>query len=129
MRGKRSSRRAHGQLEADVLAAVAAGSAPLTVQEITRAVDTSLSYNAVHTILHRLVEKGLVERLPLDRGQGYRPARDAAGVVARQMQALLRRGPDRIAVLRSFLSTLSDGDERYLREWLDGLRKDDSQPA
>jgi predicted transcriptional regulator len=112
-----------------VLAAVAAAAEPITVQEVTKAVDASLSYNAVHTILRRLVDKGLVERLPAGRGQVYRTAQDAARVVARQMEALLLRGPDRVAVLRSFLSTLSDADERYLRERLDNLRGGDSQPA
>jgi predicted transcriptional regulator len=112
------SRRAHGELEAEVIAALAAATGPVTVQDVARSVDTDLSYTAVHTILNRLVEKGLVDREPAGRGQVYLPSRGAAEVIAAHMGALLDRGPSRTAVLRSFLGTLSDEDERLLRTWL-----------
>lgn len=119
MSAHRARRRAHGELEAEVTAALAAASQPATVQEIQRSVDTDLSYNAVHTILNRLVDKGLVDREPAGRGHVYQPAQGAAELIAAHMGALLDRGPSRTEVLRSFLGTLSDEDEALLRAWLD----------
>lgn len=119
----RASRRAHGELEAEVTAALAAAQQPATVQEIQQSVDSDLSYNAVHTILNRLVDKGLVDREPAGRGHVYRSSRGAATVIAQHMEALLDRGPSRTEVLQSFLGTLSDEDEDLLRGWLD--RRDD----
>jgi predicted transcriptional regulator len=113
-------------LEAEVMAAVGAAPSPVTVHEVGQSVDTDLSHTAVHTILNRLVDKGLLERDKTGRGHVYRPAANAATVVAHQMDALLHRGPSRAAVLRSFLRTLGEDDERYLREWLD-TRHDSDQ--
>jgi predicted transcriptional regulator len=124
----RSARRAHGELEAEVMAAVAAARGPVTVHEVRRSVDSELSHTAVHTILGRLVDKGLVERRKAGRDLTYRTAPDAARVVAAQMDAMLRRGPGRADVLRSFLSTLTDEDEKYLREWLRSREQDDPTP-
>jgi predicted transcriptional regulator len=116
--GQRAGRRAHGELEAEVIAALAAATEPATVQEVQQSVDTDLSYNAVHTILNRLVDKGLVDREPAGRGHVYQSSRGAAEVIAAHMGALLDRGPSRTAVLRSFLGTLSGEDEDQLRIWL-----------
>jgi predicted transcriptional regulator len=117
MSAQRTVRRAHGELEAEVIAALAAG--PSTVHEVVRSVDVGLSYNAVHTILNRLVDKGLVDRSPAGRGHVYRASAGAASVVAQHMGELLDRGPNRTEVLRSFLGTLGDEDEDLLRHWLD----------
>lgn len=114
----RVGRRAHGELEAEVMAALAATEQPTTVHEVQRSVDSDISYNAVHTILNRLVDKGLVDREQAGRGQVYRSSRGAATVIAQHMGALLDRGPSRTEVLRSFLGTLSDEDEDLLRTWL-----------
>jgi predicted transcriptional regulator len=110
----------HGELETEVALAVASAGRPVTVRDIQQLVDADLSYNAVHTILNRLIGKGLIDRERAERGHLYRPATAAAQVVAMQMDALLQRGPGRAEVLRSFLGTLSDTDERQLRAWLDG---------
>lgn len=118
MSGHRANRRGHGELEAEVIASLAAADQPSTVHEVQRSVDSDLSYNAVHTILNRLVDKGLVDREPAGRGHVYRPSRGAATVIAQHMEALLARGPSRTEVLHSFLGTLSDEDEALLRTWL-----------
>jgi predicted transcriptional regulator len=123
----RSARRAHGELEAEVLAAIAAAERPLTVQDVQRQVDRQLSYTAVHTILTRLTDKGLVERERVGRGFVYRPAVHADRVIAARMDALLRSAPVRTAVLRSFLSALRPEDETLLREWLAGRGEDDPE--
>lgn len=119
MSGHRAGRRAHGELEAEVIGALAAAAQPVTVQEVQHDVDSELSYNAVHTILNRLVDKGLVDREPAGRGHLYRPSSRAAEVIAAHMGALLDRGPSRTEVLQSFLGTLGDEDEALLRSWLD----------
>jgi predicted transcriptional regulator len=83
----------------------------------------------VHTILIRLVDKGLVERTKTTgREHVYRPAASAATVVAGQMDALLQRGPNRAQVLMSFLDTLGGEDERYLRAWLEARPDPGPQP-
>lgn len=101
-----------------MIAALAAADQPVTVHEVQRSVDSDLSYNAVHTILNRLVDKGLVDREQAGRGHVYRPSQGAAAVIAQHMGALLDRGPSRTEVLRSFLGTLSAEDEDLLRGWL-----------
>lgn len=118
MSAHRARRRAHGELEAEVTAALGATPHAVTVQEVQRLVDSDLSYNAVHTILNRLVDKGLVDREPAGRGQVYQPSSGAAEVIAAHMGALLDSSPSRTDVLRSFLGTLSDEDEALLRAWL-----------
>lgn len=119
MSGNRPQRRGHGELETEVAVAVAAAGQPVTVHDIQSSVDAGLSYTAVHTILNRLVAKGLVEMVKTGRANAYQPSAHAAHVVAQQMDALLQRGPSRAAVLQSFLRTLTDEDEDYLRAWLD----------
>jgi predicted transcriptional regulator len=114
------NRRGHGELEAEVIAAVGAAAGPATVLEVQRCVDSATSYSAVHTILNRLVDKGLVDRKVAGRGHVYQPSRHAAGVLARHMGEMLDRGPSRSEVLRSFLGTLSDEDHALLRRWLTG---------
>ncbi|HEX7661196.1 MAG TPA: BlaI/MecI/CopY family transcriptional regulator [Pseudonocardiaceae bacterium] len=123
MGGSRAHRRAHGELETEVAIAVAAARQPVTVHDIQQTVDVELSHTAVHTILNRLVAKGLITKERTNRGHIYQPAQDAAEVVARQMDLLLRRGPSRTAVLQSFLSTLTDQDESQLRAWLEDRRE------
>lgn len=115
-----SGRRPHGALETEVLGAVATAIGPVTAGEVLAALGGSLAYNTVYTILVRLVEKGLLERTGSGRGLTYRPARQAAELVAAQMRQLLQRGPDRGAVLQSFVSALSSQDEAALRAVLDG---------
>jgi predicted transcriptional regulator len=116
----KGNRRGHGELEAEVIAAVGAADRPATVLEVQRCVDSATSYSAVHTILNRLVDKGLVDREVAGRGHVYQPSRHAAGVLARLMGEMLDRGPSRSEVLRSFLGTLNDEDHALLRRWLEG---------
>jgi predicted transcriptional regulator len=129
MTGYREGRRARGALEAEVLAALGAATRPATVQQVQLRVDSDLSYNSVHTILNRLVDKGLVDRAQAGRGQVYRSSRDAASVIAQHMGALLDRGPSRTEVLQSFLGSLSHADEDFLRAWLDHHRADETDAA
>ncbi|HEY2205028.1 MAG TPA: BlaI/MecI/CopY family transcriptional regulator [Pseudonocardia sp.] len=112
------SRRGAGELESEVLAALWAAARPLTTAQVQRAVDGDLAYNTVQTILARLYEKGLVDRASQGRRHLYRPTKGAEELAAEQMQALLRRGPDRQGVLQRFATSLSEEDAEALRAML-----------
>ncbi|HEY6423029.1 MAG TPA: BlaI/MecI/CopY family transcriptional regulator, partial [Pseudonocardiaceae bacterium] len=84
--GESPRRRAHGELETEVLGSVATAQEPVTISEVQAALGMGLAYTTVHTILTRLVEKGLVERIRSGRGHTYQPAHMAAQLVAQQMQ-------------------------------------------
>lgn len=116
-------RRAAGELESEVLAALWACDEALTPGEVQQAVGGELAYNTVHTILVRLFDKGLVERVGAGRAHAYSPTQGAEDLAAEQMQALLERGPDRRAVLQRFVTSLSAEDERALRSMLGRVRQ------
>ncbi|MCD0483156.1 BlaI/MecI/CopY family transcriptional regulator [Streptacidiphilus sp. ASG 303] len=112
-------RRPHGELEAEVLAALWAAGRPLTPQDVQQALGGGLARTTVATILGRLHEKGTLLRTRAGRAYAYVPAvQDTAGLAARRMRSELDREPDRSTVLARFVSDLSADDERLLRELL-----------
>lgn len=113
-------RRGPGQLEGDVLAAMWAAGRALTPADVQAAISGGLAYNTVHTILTRLCEKGLVERVRVQGSTGYRPLKDAADLAADQMRTALAHGADRGKVLQRFVSSLDPEDEAALRALLRG---------
>ncbi len=112
----RKTRRAAGQLEAEVLTVLRAAPAPLTPSQVQAALGEPLAYNTVHTILSRLCEKGSVCR-DADGRSTYTPAQSADEWAADQMRAILDGG-DRMAILHRFVTTLSPQDEEDLRALL-----------
>jgi predicted transcriptional regulator len=102
-------------LESEVLAALWAADEPLSTADVQRAVDAELAYNTVQTILARLYEKGLVNRSAEGRRHRYHPVKGAEELAAEQMQALLKRGPNRLSVLQRFATSLSEEDAEALR--------------
>ena len=68
------SRRAPGELEADVLAALWRANEPLTPGEVREHLGSTLAYTTVMTILTRLYEKGSVTRRRVGRAFVYTPA-------------------------------------------------------
>lgn len=118
-RADAGGRRAAGELEGEILAALWAAAGPLTPGQVQRALAAGLAYNTVQTILTRLYDKGLVRRSRVGRAFGYEPVVDAEQLMADRMQALLSRGGDRVAVLQRFVASLSAEDERALRGLLD----------
>ncbi|MGH3767001.1 MAG: BlaI/MecI/CopY family transcriptional regulator [Pseudonocardiaceae bacterium] len=116
--GRMTSRRAAGELEAEVLASLWAAEEPLTTADVRQAVGGALAYNTVQTILVRLYDKGLIDRLADGRRHEYFPVKGAEELAAEQMQALLSRGRDRQAVLQRFATSLSVEDARLLRAML-----------
>jgi predicted transcriptional regulator len=120
------TRRAAGELEAEVLGALWAEPLPLTPTQLHNTLGRDLAYNTVHTILTRLCDKGLVVRTTIDGRPAYAPAQGAAEWAAGQMRAVLERGADRAAILHRFVTSLSPADERALRAV---LSEDDDQAS
>jgi predicted transcriptional regulator len=117
--GAERRRRGPGELENAALAALWASDAPLTPSQVQAALGGTLAYNTVHTILTRLLEKGLVARVQHDRRTAYAPAKDAAQLAAERMRGALDAVGDRELVLRRFVTSLTADDERALRAVLD----------
>jgi predicted transcriptional regulator len=116
-------RRGAGALESEVLAALWSSDRPLTVVEVMDSVaDKHLAYSTVHTILTRLVGKGLVIRERVGRSDRYAPTRAADDLAAERMHAVLDAGGNRTAVLGRFVERLSRADERALRRLLERRR-------
>jgi predicted transcriptional regulator len=116
---RENRRRAGGELENEVLAALWAADRPVTPREVQRALGANLAYNTVQTILVRLHEKGLVQRHPDGRAHRYSPTKQPAELTAERMHLLLTAGPDRRSVLSRFVGTLDESDEQILRDLLD----------
>ena len=113
-------RRAAGALEAEVMTVLQRAGRPLNATEVQSVLTTELAYTTVVTILSRMYEKGLLTRAKQGRAFRYAPVSDEPGLVARRMHTTMAAEADREAVLARFVDSLSDQDERLLRELLDG---------
>ncbi|WP_149182240.1 BlaI/MecI/CopY family transcriptional regulator [Streptomyces sp. TRM49041] len=111
-------RRAQGQLEAQVLAALREAPGPVNAAWVQERLGGGLAYTTVITILTRLHGKGAVARERAGRSFQWIPTADEAGLAALRMRRVLDAEADREAVLASFVTVLSPGDERLLRELL-----------
>ncbi|MER0448412.1 BlaI/MecI/CopY family transcriptional regulator [Streptomyces sp. Edi4] len=118
-----AGRRAPGELENEVLAALWAAGAPVAAGSVRAQVTGDPAYTTVLTILSRLHDKGLVTRERAGRGYLYSPVRDEAGHAAAGMRALLDNGGDRAAVLARFVSELATEDEEILEQLLRGHKE------
>ncbi|WP_406132204.1 BlaI/MecI/CopY family transcriptional regulator [Streptomyces sp. NBC_00989] len=118
--GPRSGRRARGELESGVLAALYGAGEPQTARQVRDRLPGGLAYTTVLTILSRLHDKGMLVRHRAGRGYAYAPARDEATHTAERMRSLLEHGSDREAVLTRFVSELSAQDEQLLQRLLSG---------
>lgn len=108
------ARRAPGELEADVLAALWRADEPLTPGQVRKELGSDLAYTTVMTILTRLYDKGSVTRTRAGRAYVYTPAFAQAELAASQMRELLDNGHDRAEVLARFVGSLSSDEERTL---------------
>lgn len=115
---KRTRRRAGGELENEILAALWAMDHPLTVREVRAVLGESPAYNTVQTILYRLHEKGLVLRHPAGRAHRYGPTKQQGELTAERMRGLLTAAHDRRSVLSRFVGSLDESDEAILRDIL-----------
>ncbi|MFI2200236.1 BlaI/MecI/CopY family transcriptional regulator [Streptomyces sp. NPDC020192] len=116
--GGTPGRRARGELESNVLAALWSADGPLTARQVLERLAGDLAYTTVLTILSRLYDKGMLVRHREGRGYAYEPARDEASHTAHRMKSLLEGGSDREAVLARFVSELSEQDEQLLQQLL-----------
>jgi predicted transcriptional regulator len=112
-----NSRRERGDLENEVLAALAAAGRPLTPGEVLAALERELAYTTVMTTLSRLHAKDAVTRMRSGRAYAYAPA-DTATAAARRMRRLLEGGDDRTVVQARFLDELDPGDVPILQRLL-----------
>ncbi|MEU2348851.1 BlaI/MecI/CopY family transcriptional regulator [Modestobacter sp. NPDC049651] len=106
-----------GDLENEVLAALAAAGQPLTPGEVQAALGRDLAYTTVMTTLSRLHAKDAVTRERSGRAYAYAPA-DGPTAAARRMRRLLDGGTDRTAVLARFLDELEPADVPVLQRLL-----------
>ncbi|MEV4253993.1 BlaI/MecI/CopY family transcriptional regulator [Spirillospora sp. NPDC049652] len=118
------TRRRLGQLEAEVLAALAAAERPVATAELREALPGAPAYTTVNTILFRLLGKGMVSRMREGRHFLYKLAVDESRLVADQMHARLRVASDPPEALARFVATLSREEELTLRAILAGSRED-----
>lgn len=113
------ARRGPGRLEAEILAALWAADEPVTAAVLHRDVAPDLAHTTILTILSRLHDKGVLNRVRTGRAYAYLPVADEAGLAARRMRRVLDSESDRRTVLARFVSDLSPTDERLLRALLD----------
>ncbi len=114
----RRVRRARGALEREILAALWAADEPVAPAVIQQSLGGDLAYTTVTTILTRLAEKGLAERIPTGRGYAWRALAAREELAAQQMKALLGRGETPTAVLQRFVEQLSPAEGAALRSLL-----------
>ncbi|MFF8930967.1 BlaI/MecI/CopY family transcriptional regulator [Streptomyces longwoodensis] len=126
-RRQRPRRRAQGELEGLVLAALREADGPATAGWVQERLGGDLAYTTVITILTRLLAKGAVTRERAGRSFAWTPVSDRAGLAAHRMRKVLDRESDREAVLASFVTSLDAGDERLLRELLERARPEGSE--
>ena len=112
------SRRQLGQLEAEVLAALAAADGYISATDLRTRLDGDPAYTTVNTILFRLHGKGLITRMRAGRYYVYRLAVDEARLVADRMHDQLSYPSDPTSVLSRFVQTLSVEEEQALRQIL-----------
>jgi predicted transcriptional regulator len=110
-------RRERGDLENEVLAALAAAGHPATPGEVLEQLDRPLAYTTVMTTLSRLHDKGAVTRSRVGRAYAYATT-DSATVTARRMRRVLEGGDDRTVVLARFLDELDPDDVPVLARLL-----------
>lgn len=118
--GISGERRPNGALETEVLSVLREAGVALTPGDVRDRLGDTLSYSTVVTVLSRMHDKGLLNRVKKSRAFAYAPVADAPGMTARRMRQVLDADADREAVLARFVDDLSDRDEQLLRELLGG---------
>ncbi|WP_308164694.1 BlaI/MecI/CopY family transcriptional regulator [Nonomuraea sediminis] len=113
-------RRAAGALEAEVMAVLQRADGPLNTMQVRDRLGDDLAYTTVVTILSRMHGKGLLTRVKSGRAFCYAPVSDEPGLAARRMHQVMAGESDRRSLLARFVDSLSDHDERLLRDLLDG---------
>jgi predicted transcriptional regulator len=113
------TKRPDGALEHDILTVLWAATEPLQPADVKTRLGSDLAYTSIATVLGRLHDKGLVERLPSGRAFAYRAMVDEAQLAARRIDDVLSSANDRSAVLAKFVGALSKREAKALRKMLD----------
>lgn len=110
-----NQRRPMGALEAEVLRFLWARPNPATPAEVCDGMNTDLAYTTILTILTRLWEKELVDRVRSGRAYAYQPSISESEYAARRMAAVLEGTSDREGALSTFVGALSKREAKLLR--------------
>lgn len=100
-----------GDLESEILEVLWSAHDWLSGREVwERLGDGSRAYTTVMTVLGRLVEKNLVERVEEEKGHLYRAAGDPDELTAQAIRSLLAATGNPRAALAHFVDGLDDPD-------------------
>lgn len=113
------TRRADGELEADVLAALWRLDRPAQPSEVIEEMGTDLAYTSIATILGRLCSKGLATRARSGRAYRYAATSTEADLTAQRLRQILDATSDRRSALAGFALGLDPADAELLAELLD----------
>ncbi|MFC3996219.1 BlaI/MecI/CopY family transcriptional regulator [Nocardiopsis sediminis] len=117
------SRRRLGQLEAEVLAVLAEADDYVSTSELCTRLAGDPAYTTINTILFRLHDKNMVERVQRGRAFVYRLVVDESEVAAERMFSHLRVASNPSSVLNQFVSGLNPEEADALRAVLDRHRE------
>jgi predicted transcriptional regulator len=113
-------RRSKGELEREVMSALAAAGRPMTIEQVRDRLEGPVMCTTVMTVLGRLHDKGLTRRDRIGHSFVYTPVATPAQLTAGRMRRLLDGGDDRAAVLARFVGMLAPEEERLLTDLLAG---------
>ncbi len=84
-----------------------------------------LAYTTVHTVLNRLVHRGLIQRVTQDGGQVYRPRLDEAEHIARAFDERLgATSPSvREEALKNLVDRLDDSELGSIAAYADRIKR------
>jgi len=113
-----AGRRPIGALEHEILGVLWNSVRPMTPSDVLCALDAELAYTTVMTVLGRLWNKGLVERVRVGRAFAYTSAISEADLSADRMRAALDRSSDSLATMSHFVASLDPATQEQLRALL-----------
>ena len=115
------TRRADGELEADVLHALWQLDRPASPNDVMEEMHTDLAYTSIATILKRLCDKGLTVHTRVGRSYVYAAATNEADLTAQRITSMLDAASDRQSALAGFARSLDAVDAAQLAAILNGL--------
>lgn len=105
-----------GAIESEVLERLWGADRPLSVREVSEGLSgKARAYTTVMTILTRLVDKGLVRRIPAGRTFVYEASGSQDELAAGVIRDVLRGSRDPEAVLARFVAQIADDPELLRR--------------
>ena len=118
-----AGRRPIGALESQILDVLWRSERPLTPSDVLAELDSDLAYTTVMTVLGRLWNKGLAQRVKSGRAFAYSAAISEADLSADRMRAALERSSDALATMSHFVSNLDAAQQEQLRALLEKRSK------